>query len=608
MNTASDSTDLNIGKNEYVAFDAVSLKDFIRTKLSNSGLFTDQAYEGSNLNAINNIISYSFHTLMYYMNQTATESMFNEAQLYENINRIVKQLNYSPVGAQAPTLSFAVSATSQLGTGTYTIPRYTFIRAGNAPYSFNTDVTFTKTVTGLQVLTEVGNQYLLYQGKYIEYPLYTARGESNEIVFIIPGNNNIIDHFNIDVYVKDIDTGLWSQWSRTESLYLENATAAKFEIRLNENKNYEIKFGDDINGRQLKLNDIIAVYYLETLGAAGEVGTGAINGRQAALYNTIQFNQIAANVISSDLTLLTDVNITYLNYTNDNLSTSYTPIESVDSIRKYAPASFKSQFRLVTPNDFVSYIKSAFANIINDVKVYNNNSYITNHIKYLYDIGLTNPGSDYRVLYNQVNFADSCNFNNVYVYALPKATKLLNVNYVSYLTPAQKQLIISNVEDKKMLTSQVVIMDPVYKAVSIGTQYQQLTLTDVASSTLVVALNDNAKVVPSVIKDKVRTILTTYFDPVSAVLGSTVNPNELTNQILSIDGVKTVTTENNGVVTNGVSLIVWNPSYPEQDITVTTKTFTLSDFQTIYLDRIEEIMARVVILPGLSQTTSIINF
>jgi DNA-dependent RNA polymerase auxiliary subunit epsilon len=298
MNTANDSVDLNIGKNEYVAFDAVSLKEFIRAKLSNSELFTDQAYEGSNLNAINNIISYSFHTLMYYMNQTATESMFNEAQLYENINRIVKQLNYSPVGAQAPTLSFSVSATSQLDINTYTIPRYTFIRAGNTPYSFNTDITFTKTITGVQVLTEVGNQYLLYQGKYVEYPLYSARGESNEIVFIVPGNNNIIDHFNIDVYVKDIDTGLWSQWTRTESLYLENAADTKFEVRLNENKNYEIKFGDDINGRQLKLNDIVAVYYLETLGSAGEVGTGAINGRQIALYNTIQFNQITADVIS----------------------------------------------------------------------------------------------------------------------------------------------------------------------------------------------------------------------------------------------------------------------------------------------------------------------
>jgi hypothetical protein len=125
---------------------------------------------------------------------------------------------------------------------------------------------------------------------------------------------------------------------------------------------------------------------------------------------------------------------------------------------------------------------------------------------------------------------------------------------------------------------------------------------------LVIALNDNAKVVPSVIKDKVRTVLTTYFDPASATLGSTVNPNDLTNKILALDGVKAVTTENNDVVTNGVSLIVWNPSYPDQDITVTTKTFTLPDFQTIYLDRIDEIMARVVIVPGLSQTTSIINF
>lgn len=608
MNTASDSTDLNIGKNEYVAFDAVSLKEFIRAKLSNSGLFTDQAYEGSNLNAINNIVSYSFHTLMYYMNQAATDSMFSEAQLYENMNRIVKLLNYSPVGAQSPTLSFAVSATSQLGIGTYTIPRYTYIRAGNIPYSFNTDVTFTKTITGTQALTEISNQYLLYQGKYIEYPLYTARGESNEIVFVIPGSNNIIDHFNIDVYIKDIDTGLWVQWTRTESLYLENAIATKFEARLNENKNYELKFGDNINGRQLKLNDIVAVYYLETLGSTGEVGTGAINGRQSALYNTVQFNQIAGNVISSDLTLLTDANITTLNYVNDNLSTSYTPIESVDSIRKYAPASFKSQFRLVTPDDFISYIKSAFANIINDVKVYNNNSYITNHIKYLYDIGLTNPGSDYRVLYNQVYFADSCNFNNVYVYALPKATKLLNVNYVSYLTPAQKQLIISNVEDKKMLTSQVIIMDPVYKAVSVGSQYQQLTLTDVASSTLVITLNDNAKVVPSVIKDKVKTIFSTYFDPASATLGPTINPGVITDQILSIDGVKSVVTENSGIATNGVSLIVWNPSYPTEDISVTTKAFTLPNFQTIYLDRIDDLMARVNVVPGLSQTTSIINF
>ena len=180
MNTTSDQLDLNIAKNEYVAFDALSLRDFIRNRLNETNLFTDQNFEGSNITAINNIVAYSFHTLMYYLNQTSTESMFSESQIYENINRIVKLINYSPVGAQSSTLSFSSSATSDLGAGTYTIPRYSFIRSNNITYSFNTDITFTKTLSGIENLTSVGDQYLLYQGTYIEYPLYTARGEANE--------------------------------------------------------------------------------------------------------------------------------------------------------------------------------------------------------------------------------------------------------------------------------------------------------------------------------------------------------------------------------------------------------------------------------------------
>ena len=250
MNTASDNKDLNIANNEYVAFDALSLRSFITSRLNNSGIITDQNYEGSNITAINNIIAYAFHVLLYYQNQTATESLFSEAQLYENMNRIVKQLNYAPIGVQTSTLSFSVSAGAGLTTGYYTIPRYTLIRAGNATYSFNEDITFTKVLSdATEELTSVGNQYLLYQGNYIEYPLYTARGESNEIVYLIPGANVTIDHFNIDVYIKKTNsTGKWTKWNKTESLYLQNATDTSYEIRLNSNKNYEIKFGDNING------------------------------------------------------------------------------------------------------------------------------------------------------------------------------------------------------------------------------------------------------------------------------------------------------------------------------------------------------------------------
>jgi DNA-dependent RNA polymerase auxiliary subunit epsilon len=611
MNTASDNKDLNIANNEYVAFDALSLRSFITSRLNNSGIITDQNYEGSNITAINNIIAYAFHVLLYYQNQTATESLFSEAQLYENMNRIVKQLNYAPIGVQTSTLSFSVSAGAGLTTGYYTIPRYTLIRAGNATYSFNEDITFTKVLSdATEELTSVGNQYLLYQGNYIEYPLYTARGESNEIVYLIPGANVTIDHFNIDVYIKKTNsTGKWTKWNKTESLYLQNATDTSYEIRLNSNKNYEIKFGDNINGAQLNVGDVVAVYYLQSAGTGGEVGAGAINGQSAALYTTGQFALIQPDVTSSDLNLLTDVNILNLQFANTSISTSYTDIESVDSIRSNAPASFKSQYRVVTANDYKSFIKNNFANIINDVAVLNNNDYLNKHLRYLYTIGLTNPGVDYRVLYNQMAFADACNFNNVYIYVLPKATKLLTNNYVNYLTPAQKQLITSTVADKKALTSEVVVMDPVYLAVTTGTGVGNVISTnDISSSKLVVTLNRGAKTPISVVKSNIQSIFQNYFNPSSLTLGCTISVSDITGSILALTDVQSVQTINSTEVVNGVSLIVYNPSYPSNDITSTSKTFTVQPFQTVYLNDINELLARVVVQYEASQNASIINY
>jgi len=60
MNTTTDQTSLNVSKNEYVAFDALSLREFIKTRLNETNLFTDQNYEGSNITAINNIIRIHF--------------------------------------------------------------------------------------------------------------------------------------------------------------------------------------------------------------------------------------------------------------------------------------------------------------------------------------------------------------------------------------------------------------------------------------------------------------------------------------------------------------------------------------------------------------------
>ena len=81
----SNFTEFNLPRNAYAAFDAVSMKQLIVNRLKASEKFQDIDFEGSNISALVDVIAYMYHVLMFYLNKTSTESMFSEAQLYENI-------------------------------------------------------------------------------------------------------------------------------------------------------------------------------------------------------------------------------------------------------------------------------------------------------------------------------------------------------------------------------------------------------------------------------------------------------------------------------------------------------------------------------------------
>ena len=57
---------------------------------------------------------------------------------------------------------------------------------------------------------------------------------------------------------------------------------------------------------------------------------------------------------------------------NNFSSTSFSPEETVDDIRKNSPQSFKSQNRLVTKNDYEIFIKKNYKDLISDIKLLNN--------------------------------------------------------------------------------------------------------------------------------------------------------------------------------------------------------------------------------------------
>lgn len=604
-------TDFSLPSDAYLAFDAVSLKALIKDRLNTKSFFTDQNFEGSNLSAVMDIIAYSYHVLLFYLNQTSTESTFSESELYENMNRIVKLLDYKPVGYQTSNLSFQSNATSSLPKNVYTIPRYSFVDVGGVPYSFTKDITFTKLTNDAELLADLGEQNLLYQGQFEEYPIVSAIGEDYEIITLLPGDDVLIDHFNIDVYVKDATTQKWSQWTRIPSLFLQSSTSKGYEVRLNENKRYEIKFGNNVNGKRLNAGDQLAIYYLKSNGKDGEVGIGALNGSTSSAYNTVNFVEIFAEVKDSYINYITNEQSALVSLNNTVASTEYTLGETVEDIRERSPKIFSSQYRLVTKEDYQSYIMQQYSNIIKDVKVVNNWDYIDGHLKYLTEtLDLKTANTDANTLYNQVTFADSCDFNNVYIYAIPRLEKPTSaVIRTNYLSPAQKTAIIETVRDTKVLTTETIIMDPVYIAVDFGAYVSEETLSTTLKdkTNLQLVRRSNSTKSFDSIKSSAYSILVDYFKAFK--LGGTIDVTSLISSLLSIDDVKQIKTVRKDISLEieGLSLLLWNPVYPDLDVSTISSNIHLEHFKYPYLNDPAGILDKIEVVAE-STSSGLVEF
>lgn len=68
-------TEFKLPKNAYTAFDATSMKQLMINRLKESNLFTDVDFEGSNISGLVDVIAYTYHVLLFYLNQTASETL-----------------------------------------------------------------------------------------------------------------------------------------------------------------------------------------------------------------------------------------------------------------------------------------------------------------------------------------------------------------------------------------------------------------------------------------------------------------------------------------------------------------------------------------------------
>ena len=587
-------TDFSLPRDSYAAFDAKSLKELIQTRLNQGGVYTDQTFEGSNMSSIIDVIAYSYDLLLFYLNQTSAESMFSDTSIYENMNRIVKLIDYKPKGYQTSLLSFNLNAWGLLPVDNYTIKRYSYIVAGSVYYSFTNDSTFNKTVEGTQSLVNFSSENVLREGQYSEHPELIALGEDfeNVILAVKSVDDNIeikIDSGSIDIYVQDVNSKKISEFKETSSIFLESSDSNVYEKRLNENGLYEFKFGNGIFGKKLNEGDSIFIYYIQSSGEAGVISPGVLDGNSLNVFNTPRFSTISRDIYNNTFNFLTTQQIQYLTFSNTLKSTIPVEKEDIDSIRNNASKNFQLQNRIITLKDYSNFLDSNFSQILKSFSVVNNDDYIDKYLNYFLNIGLNKPNDDSRVLFNQINFNSINQSNNIYLFLVSKFNNVDENDNLNYVSTSQKTSIINSFKEQQQANINIVPVDPVYTAFGIGLRSsddevlnQEINL----NSFLVLKRNPLSNISTEALKQRVNNIFINYFDSLN--LNSLVSLKEISNQIFNIEGVEEIKTRrliNNNVLNevDGINLLFYNPIYPENDIQVISSDLQLPFFKYPYL-------------------------
>ena len=601
----ANNTDFTLQKNAYASFDALTLKQLIIDRLNDGGIYTDQVLEGSNISAIMDIIAYSYHTLLFYLNQTSSESLFTEASLYENMNRIVKLINYKPIGYKTSTLAFKAVGSETLNPDLYTIKRFSYFIVDGVYYSLINDVSFTKKTSDVEDLNTLYDTSVLYQGRYFEFPEQTAIGEEYEVVTLTV-NDNItktpiyIEHDSIKIYVKD-GNGVYTEFVETDSLFTKTPANSVYEKRINENGYYEFKFGNGIYGKKLNASDKVSIFYLKSDAEKGEISANKLNDTLLNTYTTPLFERISTDVYKdSNLSFITPTDLTKIGFSNELPSTPWKDKETVDEIKENSPKIFSSQNRLVTGNDYKAFVETNYSNIVKSLNVVSNTEFINGYMQYFFNLGLNAPNDDPRFLLNQLKFSSSAELNNIYFFMVPQLKSYNQENIESnYLTLSQKNSIMNSMDATKMLTTELIPEDPVYTAFNLGLEIRSdeiLTPEIINETFLVIEKATSVRSSEESIKQQINNIFINYFKDLQ--LGSIVSLSDLKSQIYAINGVQNIKTRRvvDGITyeNSNISLIAFNPVYSDIDIKIISNDTKMDYYQYPFLWN-NDIQNRIII-------------
>ena len=319
-----------------------SLKDYLR---ANSN-FTDYDFEGSNLSSIIDVLAYNTYINSYNANMVSNEVFIDSATLRENVVSLARNIGYTPRSTTAAKaiISFFVD-TSGFTTKPINLTLKKGIIAtssatlGSESYAFAipSDVT-TPVVDGIATFSNVE----IYEGSFLTSNFtVSAQNPAPPTKYILQNSN--IDTSTLEVLVRDTQSSTSSKkFVFSDTLIEVTDTSRVYFLQEVDDQRYELIFGDGVFGEKLKSLNYIEVSYITSSGeAANGISSFNFNGRLVDNNN---------NLISRGISILSTV----------NESIGGKEIESVESVKRFAPKIYSTFNRAVTAGDYEALIPKIY--------------------------------------------------------------------------------------------------------------------------------------------------------------------------------------------------------------------------------------------------------
>ena len=339
---------------KFTNLDFDQIKESIKSYLRANSEFTGFDFEGSNFSVLIDTLAYNTYITAINSNMVINESFLDSATVRENVVSLARNIGYVPRSRTAAkaTVNFPVS----VDTSTVPSNQPIYLKAGlvctgnqaNSTYSFSIpDDIEANMVDHAANFGTATNPITVYQGTYLSKEFIVDGSLDQRFIL----DNSFIDTSTIVVYINTpISTGVYRTgkgvlYKKVDNILNIDSTSEIYLIQEVQDERYELLFGDGIFGKKLENEAKITVQYIVTDGKEGD---GPSNF-------TFSGSVENADGVSMELTTTPSVNTVSRASNGGN-------IESLDSIKYYAPRLYSAQYRAVTARDYETIIQQIYPN------------------------------------------------------------------------------------------------------------------------------------------------------------------------------------------------------------------------------------------------------